>query len=317
MTYNSAECVKECLVSLRTTLPGAHIVVVDNGSTDATLAEVRSHAPDALILAGHGNVGYGQACNIAAAAVECSHLLLLNPDVRLEAADAEGLALLWKARPLGIVAPLLAGQGSSTPRHQVFRRRGWFREAIEHGLGPLIPREVARPRRPSRKWGQTAWASGAMLLVNREEFQAVGGFDPSFFLYYDDQDLCRRYVQSGLPIRTTTVLQGAHAGGKSSPGSTGSGAALRISVLGWIEYLDRWEGRATAERAARLALGLVRASDVLLRAAALARPRSLRVARKRRQVAELWSGLGETAHASPPPVGRHYPNARQILKRVH
>jgi GT2 family glycosyltransferase len=307
VTYNSAACVGPALRAVREHLKGAEIVVVDNGSSDATLEAISAEAPTATVVSGHGNVGFGAACNRGVGVASHAHVLLLNPDVLISA--AAGLdPLLAGEGSFGLVAPALAADGFETPRPQLFRERHWLAETLDHVVGPLWPRGWAR-RRPYADSTAAEWASGAALLLRRDEFAAVGGFDERLFLYYEDRDLSKRYLRAGLPIRATDGIAGKHAGGESSAADSLDALRLAFAVLGWLEYLAKWDGEARARRAAVVTLAALRIVQVLLGVATNARASS-RLERKRRQLAALRGLL--TGGDLPLPPGP-YACARHLL----
>src|SRR5437899_12467319 len=80
VTYDSAECVGRCIVSVRDALPDAEFVVVDNGSHDDTVSAIRAAAPQARVIQSGENLGFGRACNAGAEAARGSHVLFLNRD---------------------------------------------------------------------------------------------------------------------------------------------------------------------------------------------------------------------------------------------
>jgi N-acetylglucosaminyl-diphospho-decaprenol L-rhamnosyltransferase len=305
VTYDSEGCIGRCLSSIRRALPDAEIVVVDNGSRDDTVRVALAAAPEARVVQAGDNVGFGRACNLGAGAATRSHILFLNPDVTLAAADADSLGRLLERRPFGLVAPTLDGESD--------RRRAeepWAADLLAHTLETLRPREAARARiRHPVGPDAPAWVGGAILLAAREEFDRLGGFDPRFFLYYEDRDLSRRYRQAGLPIGTTDALRGFHAGGESSAHD-----GLRVgpnawALLGWLQYISINDGDRTARRAARLALLTLRAVRVVLRAPAAAGwPRAQR---KARQVDELLRFVHDRARSGD---GSFCPDAMRAVR---
>jgi N-acetylglucosaminyl-diphospho-decaprenol L-rhamnosyltransferase len=309
VTFNSAGCVRDALRAIHERLPGAETIVVDNGSTDATTSVVEAASPDTEVVSGHGNVGFGAGCNRVVTAAANGHVLLLNPDVQIAGADPAALEALMASTTLGLVAPLIAADGEEAPRHQVFRERSWVVESLDHIAGSLWPRGWARGR-PYAGAGEEGWASGAALLVRREEFESIGGFDERLFLYYEDRDLSMRYREAGLPIRTTDALTVRHAGGESSASEdTLDTARLAYAVTGWIEYLAKWSGRRRARQATRLML----ATLVMVRAlssVAARLSRSARLGRKSRQLAALQQLLTRDGLELPP---ERYPEARALL----
>ncbi len=311
VTHNSAGVLEACCRSVRELLPSAEIIVVDNASTDETQRICRG-LDDVRLLANSTNAGFGRACNQGAAAARGSHVLFLNPDVEISRVDARALAAEVSTEPFGLLAPILEDgtRGGSIDE-------AWPRDLFRHVVGPLRPRELpASPGLLPRRgiW----WPVGALLLVNREEFGRLGGFDPRFFLYYEDRDLARRYHAARLPVRTTQSVWARHRGGGSSAGDA-SGVATREgwSYLSWLEYLCTWNGRDTALRAARSARMLRHEVDRGLALLAHVGPASGRVARKRLELAELdrfvqW----QSTFAEGTAAADYCPRARAIVSTL-
>ena len=252
VTYDSATCIGRCIASVQDTLPAAKIIVVDNASQDETLRVIRGTVPRAQVIESGENIGFGRACNLGAKAADRSHLLFLNPDTVITAVNHERLDELLGSHPFGLAAPVLESEPD--------RRReddGWLREYFAHTFEALRPREWQRSGRRYRGI-QNAWVSGAMLLVAREEFLEMGGFDPRFFLYYEDRDLSRRYNGADLPVRTTEALRGRHAVGSSSATDDVRAAPMAWSLLGWIQYIYIHDGERNAGRAARVTITTLR-----------------------------------------------------------
>ena len=299
VTYNSAARVRACLDSLRTRLPDAEIVVVDNGSQDESVAIVREAAPAARLHERGRNVGFGRAANTGAEGASGSHVLFLNPDTTIVAADETRLRALLERRPFGLVAPVLEDEP------QRWRpETSWRRDYVAHTFGTLRPREL----RPRQK-GHGSWVSAALLLVNREEFLGLGGFDRRFFLYYEDRDLSRRYRDRGFPIETTDALRGSHVGTGSSAADDLRVAPMAWSLLGWLQYVAIHEGDRTARRAAHATAATLRSLTLALRAPGA--DRSRRAVRKRRQLEALLQELHARTEDS---VSDFCPDALRALR---
>jgi N-acetylglucosaminyl-diphospho-decaprenol L-rhamnosyltransferase len=302
VTYDSAACVGGCIASVRDVLPRAEIVVVDNRSRDETVNAIRAAAPQARVIENDENVGFGRACNVGAEAARGSHVLFLNPDVVVTAVRQRRLHELLATRPFGLVAPDLEGE--------VDRRRAensWTRDFFAHTLETFRPREWRRPG--GRHSADDAWVSGAMLLVSREEFLELGGFDPRFFLYYEDRDLSRRYRYANLPVLTTEAISGRHVPGTSSASDGLRAGPMAWSLLGWIQYICIHDGERTAWRAARATLTTLRV--LRLAAHALASLPWARARRKARQLDEVLRVL--TEHASGDNAG-FCPDALRLVR---
>jgi N-acetylglucosaminyl-diphospho-decaprenol L-rhamnosyltransferase len=305
VTYDSATCIGACIASLRAALPDAEIVVVDNASRDDTVSAIRVIAPQARVIEIGENVGFGRACNAGVEAVGGSHVLFLNPDAVVTAVDRERLHQLLVSRPFGLVAPMLEGEGD-----QRQTENSWASEYVVHTFATLRPSEWRPPVRRYNR-AKPRWVSGAMLLVSRDEFLELGGFDPRFFLYYEDRDLSHRYRDAKLPIRTTEVIHGRHTRGSSSASDGLRVGPMAWSLLSWIQYICIHEGERTARRAARSTLTTLRV--LRLGVHALAALRWARARRKARQLDELLRLLAE--HASGDDA-RFCPDALRVVRRL-
>jgi N-acetylglucosaminyl-diphospho-decaprenol L-rhamnosyltransferase len=284
VTYESAGCISACLEAVQRQLAGCEVIVVDNDSSDRTLDVVRGFA-GARTIRSPANLGFGQACNAGARAATRSHILFLNPDVTITAVDEAALAPLLGARPFGIAAPLL-GASTEELAPQIYPDRHALLDHLRLLLAPLWPREWRKRVRLVRD-GSAGWASGAMLLVEREEFQRIGGFDPRYFLYVEDRDLSRRYRAAKLPIRATAALAGVHAVGRSSAADDLRPEPASWALLGLLEYIGRWHGEKAGRTAAWLTLALFRLQLHALGAVARLRAGRRRTARKRRQLEQI------------------------------
>ncbi len=248
VTYRSDRCIEGALASVRAQLPEAEIVAVDNASDDDTRAIVRSFGGVRLVEQ-EENVGFGRACNAGARHASGTRVLFVNPDVRIVSADP---AELDRSTPtgFGLLGGYLGADRDSVLEDSLRGERHWLQEYVGQTFGLLRPREWG----PGRSSGaaRRSWIPGALLLVDKEEFLGLGGFDPRFFLYYEDKELSARYRKANLPIRTSPSLVATHAVSGSSHGDD-----LRIDLLGWrflawIQYLHISHGPRTARRAAML-----------------------------------------------------------------
>jgi N-acetylglucosaminyl-diphospho-decaprenol L-rhamnosyltransferase len=303
VTHDSAACVAGCLASLQGALSPAEIIVVDNRSSDETLHIVKATAPQARVLANADNLGFGRACNAGAKAARGSHVLFLNPDVFVTAIQRNRLCELLAEKPFGLVAPALEGE---TDRRRA--ERSWRGEYLAQTIETIRPREWRR-RAGRYRPSQRRWVSGALLLVSRDEFLNLGGFDPRFFLYYEDLDLSRRYRNANLPIRTTEALWGHHDVGTSSASDGLRAAPMAWSLLGWLQYIYIHEGERKARRAAYATLTTLRALRRATQTLALLPWERAR--RKTQQLDELCALLAN--HAANDDAD-FCPEARRIIR---
>jgi GT2 family glycosyltransferase len=296
VTYDSAGEIGACLDSVERCLPGCEIIVIDNGSSDGTRELVRREHPAAIMLSGHGNIGFGRACNLGAARASAPLLLFLNPDAHLVRVDRAGLPAPRPGAAFGMAAAMLSEDGRP-PRPTLRRQRGhWFGEfAAVHVLG-IMSRLSPPPRYVERADGPGHYTvGGAAFLVATEEFRELGGFDERFFMYYEDTDLTRRYLQRGYPIAASAAVLVSHVGGASAPAPRSNA----LSFLGWLEYIEKWHGPKAAVRSAKIACAVYRPLLGALRVAgrvtgiAKVQNKAQELATMLAHVAAGGSGLGE------------------------
>ncbi|HVR30297.1 MAG TPA: glycosyltransferase family 2 protein [Thermoanaerobaculia bacterium] len=212
VSFDAAEHLPRCLESLHPLAAAGHpVIVVDNASRDGSAALVRERFGWARLLVLDRNVGFAAACNRGAAETTREHLLFLNPDAWLDSGCAVRMAAALARDPaLGAVAPHLSYPDG---------RRQFSWEPTPGIAGEAVRRHL---RNPLERWaiahaplralyaalGDPGWLTAACLLVRRAAWEAVGGFDQGFFLYFEDADLCLRLRRAGWRL---DLVPGAHA----------------------------------------------------------------------------------------------------------
>jgi N-acetylglucosaminyl-diphospho-decaprenol L-rhamnosyltransferase len=217
VTWNSAAHVGQAVGSIPEGVP---VVVVDNGSDDGSAAAARKAG--ARVLEAGANLGFGPACNLGAEASAPSEtVLFLNPDAALVEGTAcleELLTALDGNAGIAAAAPALTGDGQERFQLRKLPTLGSLaREAFL--LNRLFPgnkgfrseRYLDRPRDVPFDVEQPA---GAALLVRRDVFEELGGFDPAFApAWFEDVDLCARIRALGRRIRFVPSARATHVGG--------------------------------------------------------------------------------------------------------
>ncbi|MFC0283239.1 glycosyltransferase family 2 protein [Camelimonas abortus] len=205
VAWNSAAVLPACLAALaREQVPA---IVVDNASADDTVAVAEAHG--ARVIRNARNEGYGRANNIGAAAADTPFILIINPDC---APDPGAVAALLAAAERWPDAGLLAPRIIEPDGRLFFQRRS------------LLSPYLANPRgRPCAPEGDCCapFLSGACLLARRELFLRLGGYDPDIFLFYEDDDLCRRVAEAGFALVHVHAAAARHGRGRSAPPAPG------------------------------------------------------------------------------------------------
>ncbi len=214
VTYNSAETIGECLTSVQAQIGvQCEVIVVDNASTDGTTDVVRKWGGDVRLLANKENIGFGRANNQGFAASSGRYLYLLNPDAKLTQSNAlvELRAALEQHLDWGMAGTRVVSAD---------RRR-------EGKPANTYPGQSRVRRDFSKLPGRIAWVSGASLFLRRQVFAELGGFDPDFFLYNEETDLCLRLREKGYVIGYADTVEVIHIGGVSERANDPHQTALR------------------------------------------------------------------------------------------
>ncbi len=178
VAYSSIKVLPGMAASLPADVP---LIVVNNGLDDGLAAWTK--AQGLRLLTPGRNLGFGTACNLGAAEVTSDYLLFLNPDARLEPDALTKLLSAAASHPeASALGPMLMSEDGSLG----YKRRSFLNRA---DAAPVDPGPDPRPV-PS--------LSGAAMLIRRRAFEAVGGFDPDIFLYYEDDDLAFRLNRAGF-----------------------------------------------------------------------------------------------------------------------
>lgn len=219
VSYNSAATLRECVAPL-SDVDEIAVTVVDNRSADGSVASI-ADLPVRVVRA-FRNGGFGYGCNLGAAEGTNPYILFLNPDARIDAAGVRALAAVLEAQPdVAIAGPkLLEADGEEVPSMRRFQRAGssWAQALFLHRvIGAAWANEIVRDPALYAAPASPEWLSGACMMVRREVFEALGGFDEGFFLYCEDMDICTRVRAAGREVRFTPDVEVHHAGGQSAP----------------------------------------------------------------------------------------------------
>jgi GT2 family glycosyltransferase len=223
VNFRAYEDLERCLQSVDGQLrPGDEVIVLDNESQPARAAAVVRRFPFATIIPSDDNLGFAAGVNIAARHARNPFLLLLNPDTVVEGPLIVVLEEYLALHPdTAVVGPrVINGDGSIQPSARAFP-----------GFSTLLGGRSAwfTRRYPDNPWARrnllgldarapllVDWLSGSCLMTCRDVFERLGGFDESFFLYWEDADYCRRVATLGLHRTYVPSVSVRHFGGGSA-----------------------------------------------------------------------------------------------------
>jgi N-acetylglucosaminyl-diphospho-decaprenol L-rhamnosyltransferase len=220
VTYSPGDALEGFVTSLAdATAHPVEVVLADNGSTDGVPERVAARHPHVRLLRTGGNVGYGAAVNAGLAGAPGRHALVANPDVLFEPGSVDELLAVAARWPrAATVGPAIrTPQGELYPSARDLPRLstgaghallGWAWPGNPWTARYRREREVPRER-------TAGWLSGSCFLVDLEAFRAVGGFDPGYFMYFEDVDLAERLSRRGwlhvYAPSAVVVHEGGHA----------------------------------------------------------------------------------------------------------
>jgi N-acetylglucosaminyl-diphospho-decaprenol L-rhamnosyltransferase len=259
VTYNALPWLEQCLDSVR----GRDVVVVDNGSTDATVAFARSRG---VRVIEQENKGMGGGNNAGMRATDGRYYFLLNSDAWVEGDALDRLVEYADAHPeAAVVGPKLLNPDGTLQRSARGEPTFW-RLATEYlfirklaprsrRLNPLYRGDFAHDRTE-----EVDWLYGPALLVRREAADAVGLFDEDFFMFSEEVDWMTRFRRAGWSVVFFPGAEVVHIGGASH------GGTLYVENLrGHLRFIAKHRGTRDAERVRRLLLWSLRLRAVLLR----------------------------------------------------
>jgi GT2 family glycosyltransferase len=204
ISYNSLRLLRACLSSLysNTGVHSREIIVVDNASSDDTLGMVRREFPDVILIEESENLGYARAINKGVEQSCGEYCAVMNADTELNQDIFSHLMEFAKTAPdPGIIGCGLRFSDGSPQRSYFGFPTLYGRIAYFTGLNRLINAEIL-PKRTFDTQGLKAIevdvVCGAFFMMNRETFNKIGGFEPDYFLYHEEADLCFRLQKAGF-----------------------------------------------------------------------------------------------------------------------
>ncbi len=263
VSWNTRDLLRRCLHSI-TAHQGnltLEIIVVDNASHDGTPAMLRADFPEVRLIETGANLGFSAGNNVGLQAARGDRLLLLNPDTEIVGDALQSLMETLEGNPFaGAVGPRVqySNEDAQVTRHRfpMLWTLATASTPFAPLFAPLLNRfyyQNASPGRPgvhngdagdSRPAQPTDWLTGAALLVKREVYERVGGFDGQFFMYFEETDWQRRIKAAGWTILYNPSALIIHHEAQSS-GQVGGKRDL-IFNRSRLRYAAKWHGATTA-----------------------------------------------------------------------
>lgn len=222
VSYNTRDIIATCLDSIiNVGNSKKEIFVVDNASTDGSVELIRINYPDINLIVNKENQGFAAANNQALRLSRGRYIFLLNSDGEFLPSTFDTLISFMDAHPhIG-----LAGV-------KMINSDGSLQESSSHEY----PGHKQAGRETAGLRGSIAWVLGAGMIIRSDLMKQVGGFDESFFVYGEDQDLCLRIRKAGYEIGYIDTAVVVHLGAQSERQATSADVWKKKILAEYIFY---------------------------------------------------------------------------------
>lgn len=231
VTYNGKQWYDHCLGSLRQSSVPVQVVVVDNASADDTCAYIRQSYPEVILLEQKENLGFGKANNIGikyALDHDADYVFLLNQDAWIEPDTIAQLVSIAQTHPeYGILSPLHLNAEKNSIEHLLLERLDDHRITDAALFNDLYFNRL-------NEVYDTKYVNAAAWLLPRKTIETVGGFDPCFFVYGEDDNYINRVSYHGMKIGVCPKIRMVHDNERPRPFYD----SREHEVLMMIEYTD-------------------------------------------------------------------------------
>lgn len=209
------------------------IIIVDNESEPAAFREFGSRYPWVRMVANPANSGFGYGCIIGVRDATGDRLLFMNPDVVATVADVRALLAEKDAHPdVAILSPMQVGDDGRPQKvfdeFPDFLNQSKTLKALRRAV---LPGRKPDPRAEYRELVRCDWVTGSFLLIDRSDYERVGGWSSDYWMYVEDADLCRRAHDLGLAVACTPHVRVIHAHGGSSRINVAVKAMTKLEVI--------------------------------------------------------------------------------------
>ena len=224
VNYNGSQFLYDCLNSIKLYVDhySSEIIIVDNFSEDSSVNIIKDNFPSYTLFCSESNLGFSKANNLAVKQSQGKYLLFLNTDTILKENTPEILSdYLNEHKKVGVIGSRLTfkdgsyqlscGRFPNLAIEFVYKIKAELDYRWHRTFSGFYDRQYSQTRK-------VGWVTGACLMMRRDVFEQIGGFDENFFMYFEDKDICKRVTELGYKIiyyPKTTII---HLLGGSSHG---------------------------------------------------------------------------------------------------
>ncbi|WP_116790195.1 glycosyltransferase family 2 protein [Flavobacterium psychrotrophum] len=247
VNYNGQRYLDACFASIAKQLQGIpyEIVVTDNKSADGSCAYIKEHYPNVILIESPDNLGFGKGNNVAVKRAKGKYILLLNNDTILQSHLAPALAVLKNNDNVGALGiNMLNGEGHYLKAAgNLPSPFNLFRIKNIMWLGPEFKKGIF-----SKEIYEVGWITGSFMLMPKQVYDSIGGFDEDYFMYVEDVDLCKKIANAGYKRIFMPQLNYLHFVGYNS-------SKDHLILRGYDTYINK-HTRGIYKVLMRLSLGI-------------------------------------------------------------
>jgi GT2 family glycosyltransferase len=224
VNYRSYAELSACLASLGAPSPESQTIVVDHLSDPSAADATAAQFPHVELLRVPVNEGFAAGVNRGVRSAHTPYVLLLNPDSIADPGICRALADWMDAHAgVGAAGPRIRNSDGSVQASArgfpdfttgIAGRSSWLTRVFPGN--PLSRRTLEATQRAGTSPVAVDWVSGACMIIRRTAFEAIGGMDEGFFLYWEDADFCRRLAHAGWGVVYNPAVCVLHTGARSS-----------------------------------------------------------------------------------------------------
>lgn len=216
LNYNGADLLKRFLPSVLQHSDTATIYVIDNASTDNSKSLLQADFSTVKWIGLDQNYGYAEGYNKGVEQIDESLICLLNSDVEVTPNWITPMVALFEAQPMAVMAQPKIKDLNNPDYFEYAGAAGGYLDLMglpycRGRVGKTIERDMGQ----YNDTVQVTWASGACLFVRKTAFTTLGGFDPSYFMHFEEIDLCLRAQGAGYEVWAVGTSEVLHLGGGS------------------------------------------------------------------------------------------------------
>ena len=234
VNYRAWGYIEKALDGLHEALPTDwEVIIVDNETEAAGCEDFQRRFPWVQVIPVIENAGFGQGCIIGVEHAKGEQFLFMNPDVVASVQDIQQLIKVKVNHPdVAIIAPnQLDNAGNPQKVFDEFPDLVNQSKTLKFLRRLLLPGRSPDPRREYQGLVYCDWVTGSVLLIDREDYERIGGWSNDYWMYAEDADLCRRAQDQGLKVAYCPDVRVMHAHGGSSRINVRVKALTKLEVI--------------------------------------------------------------------------------------